>query len=84
MADTPYMKTADTPGLLEKQIEDLKEEVARLSRRAEASSSAMLDVAREHPTGTSGVLAAVGVIGFAIGWLACSAGRDSGRSRYWQ
>lgn len=82
MADAPYMKTADKPGTLEKQIEDLRDEVARLRDEAAESYSAMIGVAREHPKGTSTVLLAVGAAGFLLG-LACGAAQSSHRSRYW-
>ncbi len=83
MSETPYMKTADTPGTLEKGMEDLREEISRLRLEAEKSSSAMLDVAREHPKGTSGVLLAVGAVGFFLG-LACGAAQGSSSRRWYR
>ena len=82
MSEVPYMKTADAPGALEKQIEDLREEMSKLRRKAEESSSAMIDLAREHPKGTSGVLLAVATVGFLMG-LACGSAQSARRSRYW-
>lgn len=81
MSDTPYMKTADAPGTLEKGIEDLRDEISRLRGQAEKSSAAMYDVAMEHPKGTSGVLLAVGAVGFLLGF-ACAAAQASNRSWY--
>ncbi len=82
MSDAPYMKTADRPGTLERQIEDLKDEVEKLRREAEQSSSAMIGLAREHPRGTSSVLLATGALGFLLG-LAWGSARSGGRSGYW-
>ena len=82
MSDAPYMKTADEPGTLERQIEDIKDEIAKLKREALESSSAMIDFARDHPKGTSSVLVAVGAVGFLLG-LACGSAQSDRRSRYW-
>lgn len=81
MPQTPHMKTADAPGTLEKGIEDLRDEISKLSREAERSSAAMLDLAREHPKGTSGVLVAVGAVGFLLGF-ACGAAQSADRRWY--
>lgn len=82
MPEMPHMKTADAPGMLEKGIEDLRDEISRLSREAERSSAAMLDLAKEHPRGASGVLAAAGAIGFLVGF-ACGAAQAAGQRRHW-
>ena len=82
MSDAPYMKTADEPGTLERQIEDIKDEIAKLRHQASKSSSAMLGLARDHPKGTSGVLLGVAAVGFLLG-LACGSAQSGRRSRHW-
>ena len=82
MSDAPYMKTADEPGTLERQIEELRDEVARIRREAARSSSAMIDLARKHPKGTSSVLLVVAATGFLLG-LACGSAQSGRHSRHW-
>lgn len=82
----PTSMNSDQRSSIEKQIADLRDQVARLSaqvaRQTKEEAAALTTAMREHPTAASSLLLLVGSVCFALGWT-LGAAQHEDRHRHW-
>lgn len=83
----PTSMSSQQRSAIEKQIADLRDQIAslssRLARQTKQEAGALTTAMRENPTATSSLLLIVGSVCFALGWTLGSARHEQQHRRWW-